>query len=73
MHTNSLKAGVYGSLAARLAGVPVVWHVRDRIADDYIPKPAVRIVRTLIRHLADGVIANSTATLETLPPPSAAR
>jgi glycosyltransferase involved in cell wall biosynthesis len=68
VHTNSLKAGVYGSIAARLAGVPVVWHVRDRIAEDYIPKPAVRIVRTLIRHLADGVIANSTATLETLPP-----
>ena len=31
-HTNTLKAGIYGSLAARLARVPVVWHVRDRIA-----------------------------------------
>ena len=68
VHTNSLKAGVYGSLAARAAGVPVVWHVRDRIAEDYIPRAAVRLVRTLIRHLADGVIANSTATLQTLPP-----
>jgi len=68
VHTNSLKAGVYGSLAAKAAGIPVVWHVRDRIADDYIPKPAVRMVRALIRHLADGVIANSPATLETLPP-----
>jgi glycosyltransferase involved in cell wall biosynthesis len=67
VHTNSLKAGVYGSLAAKAAGVPVVWHVRDRIADDYIPSSAVRLVRTLIRHLADGVIANSTTTLETLP------
>jgi glycosyltransferase involved in cell wall biosynthesis len=67
VHTNSLKAGVYGSLAAKAAGIPVVWHVRDRISDDYIPRPAVRLVRTLIRHLADGVIANSTTTLETLP------
>jgi glycosyltransferase involved in cell wall biosynthesis len=67
VHTNSLKAGVYGSLAARIAGVPVVWHVRDRIAEDYIPRSAVRLVRGLIRHLADGVIANSTATLEALP------
>jgi glycosyltransferase involved in cell wall biosynthesis len=66
VHTNSLKAGVYGSLAANLAGVPVVWHLRDRIADDYLPRPAVRLVRRLIRHLADGVIANSTATLQTL-------
>ena len=38
VHTNSLKAGVYGSLAARAAGVPVVWHVRDRIAEDYLPR-----------------------------------
>jgi glycosyltransferase involved in cell wall biosynthesis len=67
VHTNSLKAGVYGSLAAKAAGVPLVWHVRDRIAEDYIPSSAVRLVRSLIRHLADGVIANSSATLETLP------
>ncbi len=66
VHTNSLKAGVYGSLAARLARVPLVWHVRDRIAEDYIPKPAVRLVRSLIRRLAGGVVANSAATLETL-------
>jgi glycosyltransferase involved in cell wall biosynthesis len=68
VHTNSLKAGVYGSIAAKAAGIPLVWHVRDRIADDYIPRAAVHLVRALIRNLADGVVANSTATLETLPP-----
>jgi glycosyltransferase involved in cell wall biosynthesis len=67
VHTNSLKAGVYGSLAARAAGLPLVWHVRDRIAEDYLPRPAVRVVRALIAGLADGVIANSAATLDTLP------
>jgi glycosyltransferase involved in cell wall biosynthesis len=67
VHTNSLKAGVYGSIAARMAGVPLVWHVRDRIAEDYLPPAAVRLVRALIRHLADGIIANSTVTLEALP------
>ena len=66
VHTNSLKAGVYGSLAAHLAGVPVVWHVRDRIADDYLPGPAVRLVRGMSHHLADAVVANSRCTLETL-------
>ena len=68
MHTNSLKAGVYGSLAARAAGVPVVWHLRDRIAPDYLPRPAVGLVRRLVGRMADGVVANSTATLETLAP-----
>ncbi len=66
VHTNSLKAGVYGSLAANAAGIPVVWHLRDRIAEDYLPGPAVRLVRGLVRHLADGVLANSAATLDTL-------
>jgi hypothetical protein len=37
IHTNSLKADVIGGIAARLARVPVIWHVRDRIADDYLP------------------------------------
>jgi glycosyltransferase involved in cell wall biosynthesis len=67
VHTNSLKAGMYGGLAAKAARVPLVWHLRDRIAEDYIPSFAVRLVRTLIARLADGVIANSTATLDTLP------
>jgi glycosyltransferase involved in cell wall biosynthesis len=65
VHTNSLKAGVYGILACRALRIPVVWHVRDRISADYIPRPAVRLIRALVR-LADGLVANSTATLETV-------
>ena len=37
VHTNTLKAAVYGGVAGRAAGVTVVWHIRDRIADDYLP------------------------------------
>lgn len=66
VHANSLKAGVYGSLAARLAGVPVVWHVRDRIASDYLPVMAVRCMRTMIGRLPAAVIANSRETATTL-------
>ena len=66
VHTNSLKAGVYGSLAANAAGIPVVWHLRDRIAPDYLPRPAVRFVRGLVGRMAGGVVANSAATLATL-------
>ena len=68
VHTNSLKAGVYGSLAARLAGIPVVWHVRDRIALDYLPGSAITLVRRMSRHLATAVVANSKATMATLEP-----
>jgi glycosyltransferase involved in cell wall biosynthesis len=66
VHTNSLKSGVYGSLAARLAGIPVVWHVRDRIAGDYLPGSAITLVRGMSRHLATAVVANSKATMATL-------
>ena len=70
VHTNSLKAGVYGSVAARLAGIPVIWHVRDRIADDYLPRSAIMLVRQMTRHLATAVVANSRTTMETLAAPS---
>ena len=70
VHTNSLKAGVYGSIAARLAGVPVVWHVRDRIETDYLPRAAVRLVRVMTRRLASKVVVNSHATMATLDPAS---
>jgi glycosyltransferase involved in cell wall biosynthesis len=71
VHTNSLKASVYGSLAANAAGIPVVWHLRDRIAPDYLPRPAVHFVRQFANRLADGVVANSAATLATLGTPAA--
>jgi glycosyltransferase involved in cell wall biosynthesis len=63
VHANSLKALVYGGLAGRLAGRPVVWHVRDRIAADYLPRAAVRFVGLLARSVPHGVIANSRETL----------
>jgi glycosyltransferase involved in cell wall biosynthesis len=67
VHTNTLKAALYGGLAGRLARVPVVWHVRDRISDDYLPKTAVRLVHLASRVLPSAIIANSSATLATLP------
>jgi glycosyltransferase involved in cell wall biosynthesis len=66
VHTNSLKADIIGGVAARLARVPLVWHVRDRIEADYLPRPIVRLFRMLCAVLPDHVIANSQATLQTL-------
>ncbi|HTW94426.1 MAG TPA: glycosyltransferase family 4 protein [Tepidisphaeraceae bacterium] len=66
LHTNSLKSDLLGGVAARLAGVPVVWHIRDRIDPDYLPAPVVRIFRWLSRRLPNAIVANSDATLKSL-------
>lgn len=67
LYTTSLKADLIGLVAARLAGVPLVWHVHDRIADDYLPRPLVGAIRRLARRAPAAVIANSEATAATLP------
>jgi len=66
VHANSLKTGVIGTIAARLARVPLVWYVHDRISDDYLPGPVATAVRQLVRFGATSVLANSGATLATL-------
>jgi glycosyltransferase involved in cell wall biosynthesis len=66
IYTNSLKSDLYGAVAARLAGVPIVWHIHDRIDDRYLPRMAVWLVRLLARYLPVCVVVNSASTLETL-------
>lgn len=66
VHTNTLKAALYGGIAGRLAGVPVVWHIRDRITSEYLPRPAVALVRVASRFLPRIVVTNSDSTLATL-------
>ncbi len=66
IHSNSLKSDILAGVTGRLAGVPVVWHVRDRIADDYLPAVAASGFRQLSRWLPHFVIANSRSTLATL-------
>ena len=73
LHTNSLKADIIGAVAGRLADLPVVWHVRDRIADDYLPSLATRVFRVLCRVLPDHVVVNSASTLEALQLPAQRR
>ncbi len=66
VHTNSLKADFFGGIAGRIAGVKVIWHIRDRIVDDYLPAKVVLVFRWLADHIPTFIIANSVATLETL-------
>jgi glycosyltransferase involved in cell wall biosynthesis len=62
----SLKAGTYGAPAARLAGVPMVWHVQDQIAASYLSRQAVLPMRLLISTLPSAVITPSNTTMQTL-------
>ncbi|MFP5311688.1 MAG: glycosyltransferase family 4 protein, partial [Actinomycetes bacterium] len=66
VHTNSLKAALYGGVAGRLAGVPVVWHIRDRFSSDYMPTLAATILRILALVVPSGIIVNSGSTAAAL-------
>jgi glycosyltransferase involved in cell wall biosynthesis len=66
VHTNSLKADIIGGFAGLLSSRPVIWHVRDRIEDDYLPQAVAWTFRLLCRLVPSYVITNSSATLRTL-------
>ena len=68
VHAHSLKSGMICGLVAPLIGVPMVWHVHDRISNDYLPPMTTRLMRLLIRRLPRHVVVNSVATAETLLP-----
>lgn len=68
VHTTSLKADVLGLVAGRLVGRPVVWHVHDRVSEDYLPRAVARVLRALARRGPAHVVVNSAATAGTLTP-----
>jgi glycosyltransferase involved in cell wall biosynthesis len=73
VHCNSLKSDWIGGIAARLARVPAIWHVRDRISDDYLPSRVAKAFRLSARILPSQVITVSEAVLKTLQLPRNAR
>ncbi|SEU00206.1 glycosyltransferase family 4 protein [Paenibacillus sp. NFR01] len=66
VHTNSLKSAFYGAVAAKTAGVPLIWHIRDHIGAPYLKPVVAKAIRLLSRLLPNGVIANSHSTLNAL-------
>lgn len=66
VHTNSLKSALYGTVAAKLAGVPVIWHIRDHIGAPYLKPIVAKAIRLMSRSLPNGIIANSNSTLNAL-------
>lgn len=64
VHLNSMKAGFYGSLAARYAGLPVVWDFKDLLSEDFFPSINRRLIVGMANRWVDYVVANSNAIAE---------
>ncbi|RXZ39124.1 glycosyltransferase, partial [Agromyces binzhouensis] len=58
----------YGALAARLSGVPLVVHLRDLVEPEALGGAGHAIMTRVVLPRADGVIANSRATLDAARP-----
>ncbi len=72
IYSNSLKAHVYGAVAARMARLPHVVHIRDILQPPYLPvrlRHSLRLFFAVLRPAA--VIANSSATARSAPVPCA--
>ena len=63
----SSKALLMGTIAARRAGVPLVWHSHDRISREYFGTLFTAVLHVLGWTACRGFIANSTSTLASLP------
>ena len=61
LHLNSMKAGFYGGVAGRLAGLPVVWDFKDIVSEDFFPAINRRLVVMIGNACANRVVANSRA------------
>jgi glycosyltransferase involved in cell wall biosynthesis len=63
---HTTKALVVSAVAARRAGVPLVWHTHDRISAEYFGRLLAVLIRALGWIVSDAYIANSRSTLATL-------
>jgi len=66
IHTNSLKSDIYGAIAAKQSKLPLLWHVRDHIAPEYLPGMTVRAMRWMAGRVPTHVLCNSRSTLFSL-------
>lgn len=64
----STKALIMSAVAARRARIPLIWHVHDRISAEYFGTAMAFLLRMFGKIVADGYIANSRSTEESLRP-----
>jgi glycosyltransferase involved in cell wall biosynthesis len=69
LHANTVRAAFYAALAAHLAGIPFVWHMRDFWLSESRPRHlwADRLGKRLLCATAACVITNSHAVAAHLP------
>ncbi|WP_224766554.1 glycosyltransferase family 4 protein [Nocardioides campestrisoli] len=65
VHANTSRSAVYGAVAAWLTRKPLVVHLRDRVDRESLGSFGERALSWILKHRAEGVIANSDATLRT--------
>ncbi|WP_353814962.1 glycosyltransferase [Agromyces sp. SYSU T00266] len=65
---NTARAAAYGALAARSSRKPFVVHLRDLVEPDALGGAGHALMTRLVLPRADGVIANSHATLDSAAP-----
>ncbi len=73
VHCNSLKADFLGGVAGKWAKVPTIWHVRDRIAPDYLPRAVVFTFPLAMRVLKVRGVTVSDAVRQTLRLPNSTK
>jgi glycosyltransferase involved in cell wall biosynthesis len=61
VHTNSMLAHIYGAIAAKLAGIPCIWHMQDIVDQKMVVGLARRAVVFLGRILPKKIVVVSKA------------
>ncbi|BDZ54913.1 glycosyltransferase family 4 protein [Agromyces marinus] len=65
---NTARAAAYGALAARVSRTPFVVHLRDLVEPEALGGAGHALMTRVVLPRADGVIANSRATLDSAQP-----
>ncbi|NKS84723.1 glycosyltransferase [Rhodococcus hoagii] len=65
--SNTMKSHVFVCISGIWKSVPYVAYIRDMITSEFMSGFGVRLIRSVLRLAPAGVIANSTATLATVP------
>jgi glycosyltransferase involved in cell wall biosynthesis len=68
LHANTAAAAIFGALAGRGTGVPLVVHVRDLVSPESLGRFGFSAFTRIALPRAAGVIANSQATLRSVEP-----